>query len=71
MFEVIFKFLQFITARDLSKWYSFSIFDMFMLIVTGLSYFVIDTKNSPALFWIIIIGMNAVETFYHNKTTEK
>jgi len=67
MTETLLNFLLFITNRDKTKWYTFSVFDICLLLITGLSYFVLDLKSSPAIGWILIIGMNAVETYFHNK----
>ncbi len=67
MTEMLLNFLLFVTERDRTKWYTFSIFDICLFLITGLSYFVLDLKSSPAIGWIFIIGMNAIETYFHNK----
>jgi hypothetical protein len=71
MIEMLLEFLLFVTNRDKTKWYTFSIFDICLFMISGASYFVLDLKSSPAIGWICIIIMNTVETYYHNKNNSK
>lgn len=63
--ETFARFLNFIFERDRSKWYTFSICDICLFLMTGVEWLV--TGNSCIGFWLFIIGMNALATYFHNK----
>jgi hypothetical protein len=71
MIETLLRFAAFLTERDRTKWYTFNVFDICLFLISGASYLVSGLESSPAVLWIMIIIMNAIETFYHNKNSSK
>lgn len=64
MFE---KFLVFILARDVSKWYTFSIVDLMLLAWTGVKHFTSDGEYSCIGLWLFVIAFNVVSSYFYNR----
>ena len=70
MLEHLLEFWFFITDRDRSKWYTFSILDLGLMANSGVRHWASGGEDSCIGFWIFIIVMNIIVTRHHNSNND-
>lgn len=58
-------------ARDQTKWYTFSLLDIILMVFSGLIYLLGDDVQPPVVFWLCIIGCNAIISWLHNRNNDE
>ena len=67
MLDYLAQFLRWCLERDCSKWYTFSVFDVALMLYSGTNHYLTDGVDSCITLWVSIIGLNAIQTYYYNK----
>lgn len=58
-------------ARDQTKWYTFSLLDLILMVFSGLIYLLGDDVQPPVVLWLCIIGCNAIISWLHNRSNDE